>query len=137
MKLTDKMRSELDRELQNELKHELFHEVLPDVDDEIDSEIEWNMNCCLRLNQEQEDLCDEDDDEEDFENFLLNNPRMPNEFFLDKLDDGMIFDHNFMFEKLEWDREDGNIEGELLDIREMYGTEGLDKFLETGNPEED
>ena len=133
MKLSKSVINEFDRELNDIMKHELFHETAFDVDDEIDSEIEWDMNYHLSKNKKVENLCDDEDDED----LLLCDTRIDNEVFQDALDSGEIFDHNFLYDKLEQDREDGNLEGEYMDIRELYGTEGLERYLETGNPEEE
>lgn len=45
---------------------------------------------------------------------------MSNEEFIQSLDNGVIYDHNFLMDKLEVDREEGNIEGTFQDVVQLF-----------------
>lgn len=141
----------VDNDISKGIEERIFRETgiksLVDVDKIIDAEIERDMKHALSKNPKsnmlskyfQEDFDDEviehfddtetyDDDDE-----IISDPlHMSNEEFIESLDNGVIYDHNFLMDKLEVDREEGNIEGAFQDVVQLFGLEAAYKYNETG-----
>lgn len=141
----------VDNDISKGIEERIFRETgiksLVDIDKIIDAEIERDMKHALSKNPKsnmlskyfQEDFDDEviehfddtetyDDDDE-----IISDPLyMSNEEFIQSLDNGVIYDHNFLMDKLEVDREEGNIEGAFQDVVQLFGLEAAYKYNETG-----